>query len=204
MLTKEVRLDPRVKRTRELLQKAFIELMQKEDFQSITVQDITAQAEVNRATFYAHFEDKFALLNYTAREAFLHMLEGKLPDEPTFTSATLRTLTLATCEFLAQFMGRCLPSARSGEDKLIAAQVQQYINELILDWIPQPHSGVAEHPISPETVASVTSWVILGSALQWVHDGRKISAEQVADQLVAFQSPSLSDYFEAQPKLMHE
>src|SRR5262245_49030717 len=116
MLTKEGKLDPRVKRTRELLQKAFIELSQKKHIQSITVQDITALAEVNRATFYAHFEDKFALLDYTVREAFQKTLKDKLPDAPTFTPATLRTLTLATCEFLAQFIGHCLPSARKDEN----------------------------------------------------------------------------------------
>ena len=63
-------MDPRVKRTRKLLEKAFMELMVEKGFQSITIQDVTERATVNRATFYAHFEDKFDLLDSYIREQF--------------------------------------------------------------------------------------------------------------------------------------
>ena len=80
MLVQEEKIDPRVKRTRQLLQKALMALMEEQSFHAITVQDIAARAEVNRATFYAHFEDKFALLNYSLREHFQGLLDAKLPD----------------------------------------------------------------------------------------------------------------------------
>lgn len=55
--------DPRVKRTRQLLMQAFMELLkEKKDISSISVQDIAERATLNRATFYAHFEDKYAFL----------------------------------------------------------------------------------------------------------------------------------------------
>ena len=78
----ETRLDPRVKRTRKLLQKSFGELLMEKGFQSITVADITERAEVNRATFYLHFEDKYALLNHMVWDAFHDLLVSKLPGEP--------------------------------------------------------------------------------------------------------------------------
>ena len=53
MLGEAVKVDPRVKRTRQLLQNALMELVQEKSQGSITVQDIAARAEVNRATFYA-------------------------------------------------------------------------------------------------------------------------------------------------------
>ena len=53
--------DPRVLRTRKLLQDAFIELMGGHSFESITVQDITDAARVNHATFYRHYRDKHDL-----------------------------------------------------------------------------------------------------------------------------------------------
>jgi len=53
--------DPRVLRTRKLLQDAFIELMGDHGFESITVQDITNAAKVNHATFYRHYQDKYHL-----------------------------------------------------------------------------------------------------------------------------------------------
>jgi AcrR family transcriptional regulator len=70
--------DPRVKRTRQLLLQAFISLLEeRHTIHSISVQDITERATVNRATFYAHFEDKYALLEVWMREKFHHALESQ-------------------------------------------------------------------------------------------------------------------------------
>jgi AcrR family transcriptional regulator len=50
--------DPRVRRTRRVLEEAMLSLAEEQDFASITVQDITQRARVNRATFYLHYRDK--------------------------------------------------------------------------------------------------------------------------------------------------
>ncbi len=60
--------DPRVKRTRKLLQAALIELLAEKSFEAITVHDIAERSTINRATFYAHFVDKYALLATWIRE----------------------------------------------------------------------------------------------------------------------------------------
>jgi len=54
--------DPRIKRTLNLIRDAFISLMDERGFDQITVQDITKRAEINRATFYRHYQDKYELL----------------------------------------------------------------------------------------------------------------------------------------------
>lgn len=50
--------DRRVQRTRQLLQKALIELMQECGYDAITIQDIVDRANVGRTTFYLHYHDK--------------------------------------------------------------------------------------------------------------------------------------------------
>src|SRR5215475_8743962 len=74
MATPPKTIDPRVKRTRQLLQQAFFEVMREKGFAAMTVQDITERATVNRGTFYAHFTDKYALLDAIIREQFQTML----------------------------------------------------------------------------------------------------------------------------------
>jgi len=69
-------LDPRVKRTRGLIQQSFMELLAEKGFRAVTVQDITERAEVNRTTFYAHFPDKYSLLEESIRQAFRSELEA--------------------------------------------------------------------------------------------------------------------------------
>src|SRR5574341_164656 len=50
--------DRRVERTRELLQKALIELTTERGYDAITIQDIVNRANVGRTTFYLHYSSK--------------------------------------------------------------------------------------------------------------------------------------------------
>jgi AcrR family transcriptional regulator len=52
------RMDCRVRRTRDALGDALVELMHEKPFSAITVQHILDRAEIGRSTFYAHYRDK--------------------------------------------------------------------------------------------------------------------------------------------------
>ncbi|MDR1605873.1 MAG: TetR/AcrR family transcriptional regulator [Streptococcaceae bacterium] len=58
-MTKKV--DLRIKRTHKLITQAFIKLLASKTFDKITINDISDEAMINRATFYSHFKDKFDL-----------------------------------------------------------------------------------------------------------------------------------------------
>ena len=57
-----MKTDARVKYTKMVLKKALLELMQHKPVNKITVKEICERAELNRATFYAHYSDCFDLL----------------------------------------------------------------------------------------------------------------------------------------------
>lgn len=50
-------------KTEDKIKKAFIQLM-KAGFDNLTVRDITDLAKINRSTFYAHYTDKYELLDH--------------------------------------------------------------------------------------------------------------------------------------------
>jgi AcrR family transcriptional regulator len=54
--------DRRVQRTRLLLQQALLALIREKGFEALSVQEIIDRANVGRATFYAHFDNKEDLL----------------------------------------------------------------------------------------------------------------------------------------------
>jgi len=54
--------DRRVRRTRQLLQDALVELILEKGYTEVTVQDILDRADLGRSTFYAHYRDKDDLL----------------------------------------------------------------------------------------------------------------------------------------------
>src|SRR5260221_14537950 len=104
----EEKLDPRVKRTRSLILGAFEQLLAEKKFESISVQDVTDRAQINRATFYAHFPDKYALLDYTITQWFRREIEKRTLDACHYTPDNLKSLILAVCEFLSNMHSKCV------------------------------------------------------------------------------------------------
>lgn len=51
-------IDRRVRRTRAALQHAFLSLLHRKDYASITIEEICEAANVGRSTFYAHYQGK--------------------------------------------------------------------------------------------------------------------------------------------------
>lgn len=57
------KMDLRILKTKRNLYDALLHLMGERPFEEIKVSEICGKALINRSTFYAHFEDKYALLN---------------------------------------------------------------------------------------------------------------------------------------------
>src|SRR5271166_4391585 len=95
-------LDPRIRRTRELLQQALEKLLETKEFDKISVQDITELATVNRATFYDHYTDKFALLEAMVAGGFHEFLDERQVRYDAGCPAAVGAIIQATCDFLTQ------------------------------------------------------------------------------------------------------
>src|SRR5258708_30943784 len=107
---------PGVQGTRQLLLEAFMALVQeKRNIHSISIQEIARRATVNRATFYAHFEDKYALVADWSREKFQRALVHQLPASSTLQRETLHRLILAVFDFMALSPRYSRPSNRPFE-----------------------------------------------------------------------------------------
>lgn len=72
------KIDPRVTRTKQLLVDAFQKVSKEKKLSQLTVKNITDEATVNRATFYAHFTDKYDILDYSLDVTILKDLNDTL------------------------------------------------------------------------------------------------------------------------------
>jgi AcrR family transcriptional regulator len=158
------KLDPRVKRTRALLEQAFMQIVAEKGFQSASVQDIAEKAGVNRATFYAHFPDKYALLDHSIRQMFRQEIEKRLFDACHYTEENLLALIVTVCEFVSQANSHCSPADPQFES-LVEAQVKNQLQGLLQVWLEKEGTSV-----EPRTAATAASWAIYGLVLQWSHD----------------------------------
>ena len=174
----EGKLDPRVRRTRALLVRAFNELLAEKRHAGLTVQEIAERATINRATFYAHFRDQYELFDYVISEAFGEELRRRLPPSTELDEESLRALVLAACDYLAGLNTACSWRDRQFRP-LIEARVQHEIYGLLLGWI----EALPQRPANAEVVACTVSWAIFGAGLQWSRNGAAPS-EEVADQVL--------------------
>jgi AcrR family transcriptional regulator len=170
------KVDPRIRRTRQLLFQAFQELLAEKTFDQISVQDLAERSTLNRATFYDHFADKFALLEAIIGERFSALIDARMAGSEGTCEAGLRQLILAACDFLAEVSSGCQKHQRQFEP-IVESRVKAILCELLLE-------GLKSHQAkNPELKAAMVSWAIAGAALQWSRE-KKVSAAQLADAVL--------------------
>lgn len=90
-------MDGRVRYTRNVIKESFITLLQQKPIQKITVKEICERAEINRATFYAHYHDAFDLLAQIENALFANMmsqvsLDQHYPEPNQVTTAIFKVI----------------------------------------------------------------------------------------------------------------
>ncbi|HLO33334.1 MAG TPA: TetR family transcriptional regulator [Anaerolineales bacterium] len=188
MLPNDEKLDPRVKRTRGLILQSFSGLLGEKGFESISVQDVTDKAQINRATFYAHFEDKYKLLDYWIRQMFMQEVEKRMLNACHYTPENLRNLILAVCEFLAHLHSECAQPHPQFES-LVETQIKKQIYELLTVWLKQ-----SETEIATEIPATVATWAIYGLASHWSHTKKRPVLEEFVDEALPLVAVNLEQF----------
>jgi len=183
------KLDPRVKRTRQMIYQAFMELVKEKGFQAISVQDVTERAEINRATFYAHFTDKFNLLDRSIQNNFREEIDKRMLNACHFTNDNLRNLIIAVCEFVANAHGHCATSEQQFQS-LVGTQVRLQIHELLLHWL-ESAPLIENMSVSRERAATAASWAIYGLASEWSANKQMPPVEQYADEVLPLVAANL-------------
>src|SRR6202022_214366 len=131
MTDERCKIDPRIRRTRQMLFQAFEELLAEKAFDQISVQDLAERSTLNRATFYDHFPDKFALLEAMMGERFATLIDARMAGNDGTCQAALRPLILAACDFLAEVSSGCQKQQRQFEP-IVESQVKALIRESLL------------------------------------------------------------------------
>jgi AcrR family transcriptional regulator len=183
MLPNEIeKLDPRVRRTRQLLLSSFSTLLAERSFANLSVNDITDHAGVNRATFYAHFPDKYILLDTFIREEFRREVEQRVLNACHFSLDNLRLLIVTVCEFVGKTHAHCGPT-ESQVHSLVETQIRNQVYGLLLHWL-EGMQTLERCTVSRERAATAASWAIYGLAHDWSNNKRMPPSEQYAQEVL--------------------
>ncbi|MCE3201031.1 TetR/AcrR family transcriptional regulator [Paenibacillus sonchi] len=182
MTIKKNEADPRVIRTRRLLQDAFAALLQEKDFESITVRDIAERATVNRTTFYAHFVDKFEMLEAKLMESFMTIINRRISGHEVLNEETIQSIFLGVCDFHKGLSTMCKRRYTS-LGPVFENQIKEKIQTILLSFIDKGkmQSGQNEQFLI-NTATIMLSWGMYGAAYVWNNEGCLISAEAFVKQ----------------------
>jgi AcrR family transcriptional regulator len=176
------KLDPRVVRTRYLLREALMTLIPEMGYDTITVQDITDRATLNRATFYLHYRDKQDLLTQ-----IIESVLGELADLLT-RSQTISENIHQTFVRIFEHVASHAPFYRVIlEESSVAPyllQMQTHIQAIGMQALLTGNRDAKDMITPPDLFIAFIGWAYLGVVRWWVLNGMPCSADYLAAQFV--------------------
>lgn len=171
-------MNVRTTQTKQSLINAFLQLVSKKDFEKITIADITKGAQVNRATFYAHFNDKYELLDYIMGDSVSAAIVKRTKGEVQFNQDSIFQLVLALCDFYQQPNIQC----RSSYVGLVVPQLKEKaVNELKV-FLSQSLEYIYTDD-EKNIYVPIFAQIIHEGALQWATGNTLMGKEEVAKRV---------------------
>jgi AcrR family transcriptional regulator len=173
--------DPRILRSRRMLMDALTNLLRRKSLEDISIQEIAAEATLNRATFYLHYPDKNALLQAMMAARFRELINRRGLSFTNCDSA-LRAIALGVCDYLAE--------TTDCPEQLTKVPLEGSIIPVIEAMFTE---GGGNHDVKPGTdlglLATTAAWAIFGAARRWYQHFDRIPAEEMATKIEAVVKP---------------
>lgn len=179
--------DPRVIRTIQLLRASLISLIPAKGYESITIQDITDRATLNRATFYLHYKDKNELL----MDTFYELISNATPQPPeTGDSAVQKgfdSIKLIFDQFAqhAEFF-RVLLNEEC--PPIFNKLLREYIMKICLDWFSALQPDDEKVMVSTEVASYYLGAAFMGVIGWWLQNRMPFTSDEMASQLIKLTS----------------
>jgi AcrR family transcriptional regulator len=180
------KLDRRIIRTRHALRDALMTLIVEKGYESITIQDITDRADVNRATFYLHFKDKDELLYKSMEEVYNELVaQARALDAGAIQQGDFSTLhDAADWEHLAAHKDfyRVILSERGSASFIL--RVRRYLATIMKDEVLRcfvPAGSKTRVPV--EVIAYACAGAQIGVMTWWLENDSPYPPHEMADMV---------------------
>ncbi len=183
--------DRRAIRTKKMIKKAVYELLDKKNFNDISITDITEQADINRGTFYLHYVDKFDLIEKLENEILEELMN--FAKDTTFEDVFIfdERLNQVVINQPVPFIKKIFEFLQTNEilaKAFLGANADPKFRDRLKDFILhrlKDNSFITSVNINNFIVPSeyFISYIMsahLGVVLQWVNSGMKESPDEMA------------------------
>lgn len=171
--------DRRVQRTRQLLERALLELIEEHTYESITVQQITDRANMGRATFYLHYPDKEQLLSSILLKLQEDLAQRLEPLRPPDLLTEEQTVSEKVFEHVGHYrhLYQVLLSERGAA--LAKKQLMDYVTQQAERLVVNQLLEMASEPAVPASFLATYLSGTLYTAISWwlTHQSQKTPEE---------------------------
>lgn len=159
------------KQTQKFIMSTFMQLLENESLDKITVRDIVEECEINRNTFYYHYSDIYDLLDDVFRIEAEKFLEQDVDDNTTFGEEYARA---------AQFVLKYRKAILHIYDSKKRDVLENYLETLAFSFINRFVKKESEgYVLSDDDVDYITGFythAIVGNTIEWIK--RKLPSGQ--------------------------
>lgn len=158
-----------------------LSLIQEKGFEALSVKDIIDRANVGRATFYAHFENKEDLL--VSGFDGLRVSLKRLQREALSRGSGVEERVFAFSHEMFAHANEYRDVFRAMVGKQSGAVVEQLLHKILLDLVRDDVKAIASRsdsgPVPVETVAQFVAGGLFGLLIWWVNGRMRLSVEEV-------------------------
>lgn len=176
---KNKKVDLRILKTKKSLYQALLILMKEKTLEEIKVSDICEKALINRSTFYAHFEDKYTLL-----DALIHDLKENLLKEldKNTNISNSKEYYVELIKILLDHMEEkkeiYMPIMINNRNSIAMDMIYNTLNEDITKRLEQDQK-LTEKNIPAEFIAKFYLGAILNIGMEWLKSKNNYKREEI-------------------------
>jgi len=174
--------DPRAVLTQNRLRGALLDLLRTRTWEDITVADVVAHARCSRSTFYAHYDDRDALL----ADAFL----GAMEIVPASGQDDCLAFVPSLFEHLAGHRVLAEPYLVQGHGGPMVPALRERIHAHIRERLDATAANLAD--AQRAELAAATAGAVWAALLWWLEDGCDLAPADAADAVLKLLTPGLA------------
>lgn len=170
-------MDRRIGKTKKLLKKTLTTLMEEKELRKITVKEITERANINRGTFYLHYQDIYDMVEKLGDEIITKVMKIIDKSNPIGMNFLFLPVLIKIIEYFYEDNKFISALISSNGDPNFITKITNIMIEYTMETYKKEFLGHSENYIKVVTTFIVSGGI--GVFTDWFKDGCKIPINEV-------------------------
>jgi AcrR family transcriptional regulator len=161
-----MKTDNRVRFTKMVIKDSLLDILSEKPIQKVTVKEICEKAQINRATFYLHYQDPYDLLEQIENEMFNDVFSSVMRN-----INDIDDLTRQLFQIIEKNIDLCRILFSDNGDKMFLKRIMEFSRDISIEGWKKTNPNVSQ-----QRLEYLYAFVVSGSVAvieHWVRSGMK-------------------------------